>query len=168
MHSSLSTPGAEASRNCSIRFGGQAEIGNSPLSEIARVLVRFDQAARIIVNAIKETEIPKLGSIAISTVMEICGLDIPAARRDFMATRAAALRDYACLAVLFNTTAAAFLFSRKRCASSRQSSRVIGFCLIRQSSASPIVCLHQSSRFLRTRRVPIPMSPNRHATVTVC
>jgi hypothetical protein len=47
--------------------------------------------------------------------MEICGLGMPVARRDFMATRAAALRDYAGLAVLFNTTAAAFVFSRKRC-----------------------------------------------------
>jgi hypothetical protein len=30
----------------------------------------------------------------------------------------------------------------------RQSSRVIGFCLIRQSSASPIVCFHQSKQVL--------------------
>jgi hypothetical protein len=28
----------------------------------------------------------------------------------------------------------------------------IGFCLIRQSSASPIVCFHQSTRFLRLHR----------------
>jgi hypothetical protein len=44
--------------------------------------------------------------------MEICGLDISVARRDFTATRSAPLRDYAGLAVLFNTTVAAFLFSR--------------------------------------------------------
>jgi H+/Cl- antiporter ClcA len=42
--------------------------------------------------------------------METCRLDIPVARRDFTATRAAPLRDYAGLAVLFNTTVAAFLF----------------------------------------------------------
>jgi len=41
--------------------------------------------------------------------MEVRRLDIPVTRRDFTATRAAMLQDYAGLAVLFNTTAEAFL-----------------------------------------------------------
>jgi hypothetical protein len=41
--------------------------------------------------------------------MEVRRLDIPVTRLDFTATRAAMLQDYAGLAVLFNTTAEAFL-----------------------------------------------------------
>ena len=41
----------EQAENCSIRFAGQGEIVDSPLFEIASVLVSFDHAARFIVNA---------------------------------------------------------------------------------------------------------------------
>jgi hypothetical protein len=44
--------------------------------------------------------------------MGIFRLDIPVARKDFAATRAALLRAYSSLVVLFNATVAAFLFSQ--------------------------------------------------------
>jgi hypothetical protein len=72
--------------------------------------------------------------------MGICRLDIPARRRDFAATRAAPLRDYASLIVL---EAARVL---------GQSSRGLGLCLTRQPSTVPIVRFHYQRRFLGTRR----------------
>ena len=45
--------------------------------------------------------------------MEVRRLDIPVTRRDFTATRAALLQDYAGLAVLFNTPQKRFFFSRE-------------------------------------------------------
>ena len=45
--------------------------------------------------------------------MGIVRLDRSVARRDFAATRAALLRAYSSLVVLFNATVAAFLFSQR-------------------------------------------------------
>jgi hypothetical protein len=75
--------------------------------------------------------------------MGICRPDIPVARQDFTATRAAPLPYYATLVSCLTQLRQGSSSLGTLCLLG-QWSRGIGLCLITQSSADPIACFHQS------------------------